>query len=81
MISEYELEKVKNKVISNLIYSEVSYMNKALNLCHYELLGNAEQINQQAEQYKRVSKDDIQNIAKNILNDTNCSTIHYLKKR
>lgn len=81
VISEYELEKVKNKVISNLIYSEVSYMNKALNLCHYELLGNAEQINQQAEQYKRVSKDDIQNIAKNILNDTNCSTIHYLKKR
>lgn len=81
VISEYELEKVKNKVISNLIYSEVSYMNKALNLCHYELLGNAEQINQQAEQYKRVSKDDIQNIAKNILKDTNCSTIHYLKKR
>ena len=81
VISEYELEKVKNKVISNLIYSEVSYMNKALNLCHYELLGNAAQINQQAEQYKRVSKDDIQNIAKNILNDTNCSTIHYLKKR
>lgn len=81
VISEYELEKVKNKVISNLIYSEVSYMNKALNLCHYELLGNAEQINQQAEQYKKVSKDDIQNIAKNILKDTNCSTIHYLKKR
>lgn len=80
-ISEYELEKVKNKVISNLIYSEVSYMNKALNLCHYELLGNAEQINQQASQYKIVSKDDIQKVAKEILNENNCSTIHYLKKR
>jgi len=79
-VSAYELEKVKNKVISTLIFSEVNYMNKALNLCMYELLGDAKQINEQADNYKKVSVEDIHNCAKNIFRPENCSTIHYIKK-
>lgn len=80
-VSAYELEKVKNKIISNLIFSEVNYMNKALNLCVYELLGDATQINSENERYKNVCVEDIQNVAKKIFRPENCSTIHYIKKQ
>lgn len=80
-ISAYELEKVKNKIISNLIFSEVNYMNKAQNLCIFELLGDAKNINTEHERYKNVKVEDIQNIAKKIFRAENCSTIHYIKKQ
>jgi len=76
-ISEYELEKVKNKIISNLIFSEVNYMNKALNLCQFEQLGDVNLINTEVERYKIVTTSDIQKAAKQIFRKENCSTIHY----
>jgi len=78
-ISEYELEKVKNKIISNLIFSEVNYMNKALNLCQFEQLGDVNLINTEVERYKIVTINDIQKAAKEIFRKENCSTIHYKK--
>jgi len=80
-VDAYELQKVKNKVESNLIYSEVNYMNKAMNLCLYELMGDASLINKDAEMYNKVSADDICNMANSILRDSNCSTIYYRKQK
>lgn len=80
-ISEYELEKVKNKIISNLIFSEVNYMNKALNLCQFEQLGDVNLINSEVDRYNVVTSDDIQNVANNIFRKENCSTIHYKKTK
>ena len=56
-------------------------MNKALNLCVYELLGDATQINSENERYQNVCVEDIQNVAKKIFRPENCSTIHYIKKQ
>ncbi len=80
-VSDYELEKVKNKIISNLIFAEVNYMHKALNLCIYDLLGDVTKINSEDQRYKDVSVDDIQNVARKIFRPENCSTIHYIKKQ
>lgn len=81
IVDAYELEKVKNKVESNLIFSEVNFMNKAMNLCFYELMGDASLINKDAEMYQNVSAEDLHKMANTILRDTNCSTIYYRKNK
>ena len=77
-ISEKELEKIKNKAYSTLVFSEMSIANKALNLAYFEMLGDAELANQQEILYNSVKTDDIINIAKTVLTKENCSVLTYL---
>ena len=77
-ISDKELEKIKNKAYANILFSELSIANKALNLAYYEMLGNAELANQQEIIYNSVTPDDIINIAKSILTKENCSVLTYI---
>lgn len=81
IINEIELEKVINKMEANLVYSEISYLNKAMALGAFELLGNANLINQQADFYRKVSPMKIQKLANKLFTKENCSTIYYHKKR
>lgn len=81
IVGVYELEKVKNKIESNLIFSEVNFMTKAMNLCFYELMGDASLINKDAEMYQNVSAEDIHQMANTIFRDTNCSTLYYRKNK
>lgn len=79
-VEGYELDKVKNKVESALIYSEISILNKAMNLAYYELMGNAELINQEAMRYRKVSSEQIQSVATKMFAQSNCSTLYYKTK-
>ncbi|PWD99787.1 M16 family metallopeptidase [Marinilabilia rubra] len=76
--SDYELQKVKNKVVSNLIFGEIHYLNKAMNLSQFELLGNIEKINQEPEQYRAVTPNEIISVAESVFVPENCSTLYYL---
>lgn len=76
-IGEHELEKIKNKVESNLIFSEISILTKASTLAFYELLGDADMINSEGESYQRVSADDIQRMACKMLTRENCNELIY----
>jgi len=80
-VSDYELEKVKNKVESTLIFGETSNLNIAMNLCYYELLGNAEMINLEAEKYLKVTKEQVLDKAQQIFRKGNCSTLYYKAKK
>jgi predicted Zn-dependent peptidase len=80
MVDEYELQKVKNKVESTLIYTEMNFLNKAMNLANYSILGNINLINQQSSSYQNVTPKDLHRVANTIFRDENCSVIHYLKK-
>jgi zinc protease len=80
-VSDRELEKVKNKVESTLVFSEMSVYNKALNLAYYELLGDAALLNSEVDRYLAVSKEDIKKQANEILKEENCSTLYYLAKK
>jgi len=79
-IDEYELQKVKNKVESTLVFSEISYLNKAMNLATHELLGEADDINKEVDKYQKVSVDDILNSSAKIFRKENCSTLYYYSK-
>ncbi len=76
-VKDYELKKVKNRVETNLELAATNVLNKALQLAFFELLGNADNINTEVERYRRISKPDIQRVAKNIFKDTNSSTLYY----
>ena len=80
MVSDDELRKVKNKVISAHMFSELNVLNKAMNLATSELMGDANLVNKQIEFYEAVTKDNIQNIAQGIFRTENSSTLYYHTK-
>lgn len=80
-VSDYELQKVKNKIESTLVFSEISYLNKAMNLATHELLGNASDINKEVEHYRAVSVNDILKAACKLFKRENCSTLYYYSKK
>jgi len=78
LVDADELTKVKNKVESVLVFSEMSLLDKAMNLAYYELLGDADILNQEAAKYLKVSAEDIQRISKETFDKNSSSTLYYL---
>ena len=77
-LTDYELEKVKNKVESAQIFSDTSVLNKAMTLAYYEMLGDTSLVNNELEIYRKISKDDVKRVATKLFSPTHCSTLHYL---
>ncbi|TRX66522.1 pitrilysin family protein [Carboxylicivirga sp. M1479] len=76
-IGDYELQKVKNKIESTLVFSEISFLNKAMNLASFELLGKAEDINNEVEKYQAVTSQGILDCAQKTFTSSNSSTLYY----
>lgn len=74
---EREVQKVKNKVLANLEFSDIDIANRALNLAYYELTGDANEANLQQERYLSVTAADIQQQAQQIFREQNCSVLYY----
>lgn len=79
-ISANELTRVQNKAESAVLFGEVGIANRALNLCYYEMLGDAGLINRQALLYRAVSCEEIRKTAAGIFTDNNSSVLYYLSK-
>lgn len=79
-VSDLELEKVKNKIESNLIFSRLSVLNKAMNLAYYEMLESASTMEKEKEKYADVTKEDIQQKAKEIFAKGKKNKLVYLSK-
>ncbi len=77
-ISDEELQKVKNRIESQMEFGETELLNRAMGLAYAELLGDADIVNKEKEQYMAVSAEQIQEQAQIILRPSNCSTLHYL---
>ncbi|WP_158996248.1 pitrilysin family protein [Mucilaginibacter sp. L196] len=73
-----ELTKVKNKTESTMIFSEMSLLEKGMNLAWNELLGDADLINQETEKYLAVTAADIKEQANKLFRRDNSSTLIYL---
>lgn len=80
LVSERELQKVKNKVESSHLFAEMGVLDKSMNLAFYELLGDAELINTELKKYMTVTPEQIRDISKEVFRKTNCSTLHYKRK-
>ncbi|GGI28479.1 M16 family metallopeptidase [Pedobacter mendelii] len=78
LVAANELTKVKNKVESVLVFSEMSLLDKAMNLAYYELLGDADILNKEAAQYLKVEAEDIKRISGETFDKNSASTLYYL---
>ncbi|HEY1008721.1 MAG: M16 family metallopeptidase [Daejeonella sp.] len=77
-VPEQELTKVKNKIESTMVFSEMSLLDKAMNLAYFELLGDAGQLNTETNKYLAVSGEEVQQQSRNIFRKENSSTLYYL---
>ncbi len=78
LITSQELEKVKNKVEAEQVFNEIGYLEKAMQLASYEILGDAALINEQADHYHNVTSEDIRRVASEIMRPGNCNILNYL---
>lgn len=79
-ISDYELEKVKNKFEANMLMGEINVMNKAMNLGFYAMTGRLELINEEADIYRSLTREEVAEFAHKIFTKNNSSTLIYRAK-
>jgi len=79
-VAEEELAKVKNKMESTMEFAEMSLLDKAMNLAYFELLGKAEDLNQETGKYLAVTAHEIKAQAQHIFRKENSSILSYLAK-
>ncbi|MFZ6023195.1 MAG: M16 family metallopeptidase [Bacteroidota bacterium] len=77
LISEQELQKVKNKTESVIAFEDMSIMSRANSLALYELLGDAEMMNTELQKYQAITVEDIQAYCKKIFREENSNTLFY----
>jgi zinc protease len=80
LVSEEELTKVKNKFESTFEFSEMSLLDKAMNLAYYELLGDAALFNNEVSKYLKISSEDIKSVSQNLFQEQKATTLYYLAK-
>jgi zinc protease len=78
LMPEKELQKLKNRAESSIVFSEISILNKAMSLAYYEHLGDIELINSEVDFYHRISTEDMQRVAKSILDPNKVFKLWYL---
>jgi predicted Zn-dependent peptidase len=80
-VNVYDLEKVKNKSISILLYSEMNALSKAKDLAYAEFLSDASMLNEELDKYLAITSEDIYTQAEQILTPTNCSSLYYFAEK
>jgi hypothetical protein len=70
-----ELVKTKNKYKTTKVFSDVSALSKAMLLCEYEMLGDANLANEEIARYDNVSLNDVQNMLPRLLQKAKCSRL------
>ncbi len=78
-VSQKELDKCLNKFHSAMLFDNISYQEKAMRLCEYELLGNASLINEEVTRYRNTSVQALTEAAAQLFDSCNSSSIYYDK--
>jgi len=79
-VEDSELQKVKNKVESTMLFAELSILDKAMNLAFFEMVNQAEDYNNEVANYAAVTAEDIQRVARELFVKENSSTLYYKSK-
>ncbi|MDR2937252.1 MAG: insulinase family protein, partial [Rikenellaceae bacterium] len=75
--TDEELQKVRNKYESGVIFGEINVMNKAMNLGFYDMLGELPLINAEVERYKAVTANDVMISSQRVFREANSCTLIY----
>ncbi len=77
LVSDAELQKVKNKTESIIAFEDITVMSRASSLAFYELLGNADLINQELSKYNAVTTQDVLEYSREIFTPENSNVLYY----
>ena len=81
LISEREYQKVKNQIQTQFVTANGTMAGIAESLANYEVYyGDADLINTELERFNKVTREDIQNVAKKYLNKQNRVVLYYVPK-
>jgi predicted Zn-dependent peptidase len=80
-VSTDDLKKIMNKIRTAKEFEDMGILNRAMNLCSYELLGDVNLVNKESEIYNNITADDIQRVAKSILQRSSCSLLKVKAKQ
>lgn len=81
LISDKEFQKLKNSIESDYVYNFNSMIGIAENLANYHMyFGEANLINTELNRYLKVTKEDIQRVAKKYFVKENRVVLYYLPK-
>ena len=75
------MTKLLAKIRTSKEFQEQGLLNRAMNLSFFELMGDADGINKELEEYQKISASDIKIEAKKILRKENCSLLRVLSKK
>jgi len=78
LVPDDELTKVKNKTESTMGFSEMSLLDKAMNLAMFELFGDADMLNHETDKYLAITAERIKKQAEKVFRKENSSTLVYL---
>ncbi len=81
LISDFELQKVKNKSEASRTFAETSVLNNAINLAIAESLGDANLVNHEEKIYRAVNSKMLQLTAQKLFREENSSTLYYRSKK
>ncbi|XOV68925.1 MAG: M16 family metallopeptidase [Fluviicola sp.] len=74
-IQSEELDKIMVKIRTAKAFQEHGLLNRAMALSMNELLGDANDINLEAEKYKRITPEDMHRVANDIFQKQRCSVL------
>lgn len=74
---EKELEKVKNRYEAEQTFKGTNFLNNAVSLAYYELLGCVDEVNREVASYRAVSSEDLNRVAAHMFRPENCSVLYY----
>jgi len=76
-VQAHELEKVKNKFESTQIFSNMNYLDLATNLAWFELIGQAENIDREVDNYRAVSSNQLLQVAQSAFAEERGNILYY----
>jgi len=77
LVTDKDLRKAKNKFETAHVYGELNVLNKAMNLCYMELLGDVNNINNELNNYLDITAENLQGWAKSHLVKEKVCKIYY----
>lgn len=81
LISEKEFQKIRNQMESQFVQQNSSAVGIAEQLANYHVYyGDANLINTEIDRYMKVTREDLQKVAKKYLTKENRVVLHYLPK-
>ncbi|HRP45014.1 MAG TPA: insulinase family protein, partial [Ginsengibacter sp.] len=81
LISEKDLEKLKNQVENNLVAANQSMLGVAENLANgYTFFKNTNYINEELKLYKSITREQIREVARKYLDPNSRLVLYYLPK-